>query len=72
MLWLAGALFAQVHGFADVTMGVGTIIYRLGRSHYWRGFAAHPNNLIGTFSLCVRCYSLSIGHCICPNVGKFA
>lgn len=26
---LAGALFAQVHGFADVTMGVGTIIIGL-------------------------------------------
>ena len=26
---LAGALFAQVHGFADVTMGLGTIIIGL-------------------------------------------
>jgi len=26
---LGGALFAQVHGFADVTMGFGTIIYGL-------------------------------------------
>ena len=26
---LAGALYAQIHGFADVTLGMGTIIYGL-------------------------------------------
>jgi putative ABC transport system permease protein len=29
LIALGGALFAQVHGFADVTMGFGTIIYGL-------------------------------------------
>ena len=47
LIALGGALFAQTFGFADVTMGVGTIVFGFGGCHYWRDFAAWRVSLAG-------------------------
>ncbi len=68
---LAGALFAQVHGFADVTMGVGTII--IGLAAVIIGEAILPTRTI--FKALLACvigailYRLVIASAL--NVGDF-
>lgn len=68
---LAGALFAQVHGFADVTMGVGTII--IGLAAVIIGEAILPTRTI--FAALFACvvgailYRLVIASAL--NVGDF-
>ena len=68
---LAGALFAQVHGFADVTMGVGTII--IGLAAVIIGEALLPTRTI--LSALLACvfgailYRLVIASAL--NVGEF-
>jgi putative ABC transport system permease protein len=68
---LAGALFAQVHGFADVTMGVGTII--IGLAAVIIGEALLPTRTI--FQALLACvfgailYRLVIAAAL--NVGDF-
>jgi putative ABC transport system permease protein len=67
----AGALFAQVHGFADVTMGVGTII--IGLAAVIIGEALVPTRLIwqalGACILGAIVYRLVIAMAL--NVGDF-
>lgn len=67
----AGALFAQVHGFADVTMGVGTII--IGLAAVIIGEALVPTRLIWqALSACILgaiVYRLVIAMAL--NVGDF-
>lgn len=68
---LAGALFAQVHGFADVTMGLGTII--TGLAAVIIGEALFPNRTV--FQAIIACvfgailYRLVIAMAL--NVGDF-
>ena len=42
---LGGALFAQVHGFADVTNGLWDNHLWFSSSHYWRSIIPHTNSV---------------------------
>jgi len=68
---LAGALFAQVYGFADVSMGVGTII--IGLAAVIIGEAVfHPQNVAKALIACVigaMIYRLAIAFAL--NTSEF-